>query len=993
MSPSGAPRATKRRIRSGVKCGCSTIVEPWLRISARCSVREVRGARVAEQDQRLLLRPERRRVDLHRRGLAGSARRRARGAGAAAPPAAARGATSTRASGARRWRAGCGRGSSPSARRRPARYSVEPNASSAMNSCGRSRVEAVLDLLRADALVHLPALGQQREARASARSRSCPSPAGRSGRGSGARAGRRRRDATPASGRTRRASSRVAVDVERRALERVGVGRRGVEREQRRHLQPQLGQASDRVEQLRARRRRRRRGPARFANVTTRPEARRRSGGLGGAVLAQPHAADAARAARACAREPSGSSLTNSRTPSAEPSQRAGSTPASASSTSSHRRSNCSQPSWSNAAMPKCAWLGAIETNHGGFRASGCSAALRPGSMRAVVLFVAVLSPVRSPRRRPPPRRVPARRAVRRLTVPLDHTGATPGTLSVAYAQAPGHGHAHRHARAAERRPRPGGDAADRPTSPSCSSRCARPTTSSPSTSAARATPARSTATSRAVDASLRRAARRPARVPEHAGDRARPRGPAGRARRRQAHAVRRLLRGEGRERVRAPLPGRGPRRVILDSPTPVDGLDGVGRAARRSARPRVLQRGLLPRPLPADGDRRPTRRSPRPSSGCRTAPLRGPLVSADRARADRARRRESDLYSVLIALSDLNPRLRAGLPAAIASLAAGDAAPLLHLVAGARRAAAAAATASRRSRGCWPRRCIEARLPWTPDSAVATRADALKAFIAERTDGFAPFRPETVLGDSIAELCATWPPTPRPSRVALRRARTCPVLVLVRPRGPAHAAGGRAPHARRSTRTPSCSPCRARRPLGAELRLHRLRARRAARVPARRHGRSTARSARGPQPARRPRPYAPATIAGPARRPALGGLRGRTLSARRASRSPASASTPRRPRPRETLPAPGPAARATCAARGATLELHGVEWIRGVRVSGHARARGRGTRDRHRLAGRRGHGHASRRTGATRDARRAVVHARELGRSSVRVRSRYSRM
>ena len=109
----------------------------------------------------------RRRAPTRRPGrprAAGSARRRARGAGAAGRRSAAPGATSRPASGARRWRAGCGRGCSPSARRRPGRYSVEPNASSAMNSCGLERSNSALHLLGPGRLVHLPALREQRQA-------------------------------------------------------------------------------------------------------------------------------------------------------------------------------------------------------------------------------------------------------------------------------------------------------------------------------------------------------------------------------------------------------------------------------------------------------------------------------------------------------------------------------------------------------------------------------------------------------------------------------------------------------------------------------------------------------------------------------------------------------------------------------------------------------------------------------------------------------------
>ena len=109
------------------------------RISARCSRGQLRGARVAEQDQRLLLHAERRRRRPAPPRAAGSARRRARGACAAARRAAAPAARSTRASGARRSRAGCRSRSFAQRSAASGRYSVEPNASSAMNSCGRAR--------------------------------------------------------------------------------------------------------------------------------------------------------------------------------------------------------------------------------------------------------------------------------------------------------------------------------------------------------------------------------------------------------------------------------------------------------------------------------------------------------------------------------------------------------------------------------------------------------------------------------------------------------------------------------------------------------------------------------------------------------------------------------------------------------------------------------------------------------------------------------------
>ena len=212
---------------------------------------------------------------------------------------------------------------------------------------------------------------------------------------------------------------------------------------------------------------------------------------------------------------------------------------------------------------------------------------------------------------------------------------------------------------------------------------------------------------------------------------------------------------------------------AILDSPAPVDGLDGVGEL-RALGSPRVLNEvcfpGLCERTV-TDADAALAAAAERLQDGA----VRGPLVSSTGG-VRTVRVEESDLYSVLAA-SDLSPSLRAGLPAAVASLAEGDAAPLLHLT----------EVLSSGESGDGPEvntarllatTCIEARLPWSPDSAVATRADALRAYAAERASVFAPFRAETVLSSTSAGLCASWPPTPRPEPVAYQ-GPVVPVLVL----------------------------------------------------------------------------------------------------------------------------------------------------------------------------------------------------------------------
>ncbi len=367
---------------------------------------------------------------------------------------------------------------------------------------------------------------------------------------------------------------------------------------------------------------------------------------------------------------------------------------------------------------------------------------------------------------------------------------------------------------------------------------------------------------------------------------------------------------------------------LVLDSPTPVDGLDGTDQLRTLGA-PRVLREvcfpGLCSRTV-TDPDEALAAAASRLQDGA----LRGPLVSpSGRVRTERVR--ERDLYTVLSA-SDLSPGLRAGLPAAIASLAAGDAAPLLHLVtvvpagdgdAGEINSARLLATA-----------CIESRLPWAPDSPVASRADALRAFVAERMDEFAPFSPETVLGGSITQ--------PVRDLAADSRARArgvCgpgrPGARAVGPRRPAHPAGGRAPdgaavpegHGPRGAR---------RRPLGPVLRRFRLRPRRRA---SRSCAAAPSRSAGG-QASLPAAPYAPATLAG-LRPTSLPGVAGRTISAVGVTLTGIGFDT-LIAGSRGTVRLPGLRAGWVRASRQ-SLELHGVEWIRGVRVSGRLDSRGRG--------------------------------------------------
>jgi pimeloyl-ACP methyl ester carboxylesterase len=222
---------------------------------------------------------------------------------------------------------------------------------------------------------------------------------------------------------------------------------------------------------------------------------------------------------------------------------------------------------------------------------------------------------------------------------------------------------------------------------------------------------------------------------------------------------------------------------VVLDSTVSFDGVDALGTLPSLSF-PRVLREVCWP-------------------PGCagitRTA---DPRATVARLVERLGRRRERTvfvdstgtphrvavgtalLYAELLA-SDLDPFLRADLPAAIRSANNGDAAYLARLVndaatAGdpvARVAQARAPSATDEGRFL-ATTCIEARLPWRPDAPVAGRAQALAAQLQALAPQLAPFPPALVASFSAEPACALWPPVPLPSPVG-RTAPAVPTLIL----------------------------------------------------------------------------------------------------------------------------------------------------------------------------------------------------------------------
>jgi pimeloyl-ACP methyl ester carboxylesterase len=213
---------------------------------------------------------------------------------------------------------------------------------------------------------------------------------------------------------------------------------------------------------------------------------------------------------------------------------------------------------------------------------------------------------------------------------------------------------------------------------------------------------------------------------------------------------------------------------VVLDSPVSVGQLDGTFEL-RQLGMPRMLRDACAKDPCRSS--------IPDPAAALRAAVLRvqrgsvsGPEVSKTGGVKD-VRVGEDSLYGAMLT-GDASPLLRVFLPAAVASLAKGDAAPLLHL-----ESLLSDGGGTSEDEGINPARllattCIESRLPWTPDSPLAGRADAWKAYLAANTTPFAPFRPQTVAPFSAASLCAAWPPTPAPQGVPAA-GPDVPVLVI----------------------------------------------------------------------------------------------------------------------------------------------------------------------------------------------------------------------
>ena len=220
-------------------------------------------------------------------------------------------------------------------------------------------------------------------------------------------------------------------------------------------------------------------------------------------------------------------------------------------------------------------------------------------------------------------------------------------------------------------------------------------------------------------------------------------------------------------------------KRLILPGVIDAAGMDPLFRDAPGAAR-RVL--GELCRGRLCDRfTRDPVADTARLASRLAAAPLRGPLVDRfGRVRASELGR--EDLFFLLLS-GDSSLFTRPDYPAAVTSALSGDPAPILRLARRARVAArgfgarhlSAAATAAAT--------CEETRFPWAWQAAPAERAEATRQAEAGLDPALAaPFDPGTLAASAPMRLCSRWPtmspaPPPEPGPMP-----DVPVLVLQDP-------------------------------------------------------------------------------------------------------------------------------------------------------------------------------------------------------------------
>jgi pimeloyl-ACP methyl ester carboxylesterase len=187
--------------------------------------------------------------------------------------------------------------------------------------------------------------------------------------------------------------------------------------------------------------------------------------------------------------------------------------------------------------------------------------------------------------------------------------------------------------------------------------------------------------------------------------------------------------------------------RLILDSVVPSDGSSALSQETL-GAMPRVLGGALHGELATLIG-------------GLRSQPITGPAFDA-RGRARPTTADPAAMFDVLLA-GDFNPILRQALPAAVTAAAQGDAAALLRLVEDAHAGDRTPLNPADLSAGLYAATsCEELAFPWAPTAPPEERLQKAREALSAGAP-LGPFGVDDVLTLDWIPLCLRWPVTPGP--------------------------------------------------------------------------------------------------------------------------------------------------------------------------------------------------------------------------------------
>jgi pimeloyl-ACP methyl ester carboxylesterase len=216
--------------------------------------------------------------------------------------------------------------------------------------------------------------------------------------------------------------------------------------------------------------------------------------------------------------------------------------------------------------------------------------------------------------------------------------------------------------------------------------------------------------------------------------------------------------------------------RVVLDSVVPPQGVDPLNRSSFVAA-PRVMRAfcaSVSCAPVTRDAGRDLAALARRLSRGS----LRGRVF--DRfGRGHRATFRGIDLLDIVDA-GDLDPAARAAVPGAVRSALRGDAAPILRVAREDSEAGEPTDPQTFSAGTLAATLCEESALPWDRSSPPATRrAQARQTLLGLAADAFGPFGQLAALDSPILELCTQWPAAAAAPDLGAPGNLTAPVLLM----------------------------------------------------------------------------------------------------------------------------------------------------------------------------------------------------------------------